>query len=79
MSLLLEALRKAEKAKDEAKRQAEMRDAGDSGFTLAGEAPAAGDKHVGTRDELPDISQPLEISRDITPPSPRLPALPQRL
>lgn len=67
MSLLLEALRKAEKAKDEAKRQAEMRDSGDSGFTLVGDAPGTGNKHVVTRDELPDISQPLEIlSEDIT-------------
>lgn len=61
MSLLLEALKKAEKAKEEAQRRA------------GGEAePAASSfdldatvvdptKHVTTRDELPDISAPLEI------------------
>jgi len=61
MSLLLEALKKAEKAKEEAQRRA------------GGEAePAASSfdldatvvdptKHVTTRDELPDIHAPLEI------------------
>jgi Flp pilus assembly protein TadD len=66
MSLLLEALKKAEKAKEEAQKRAR----GDSGGTagelrLEGEAaPAADDTRVVTRPELPDISQPLEIVSD---------------
>ncbi len=64
MSLLLEALKKAEKAKEEAQRRAK----GDAGVTSAelriepGEAPA--EKPVLTRAELPDIRQPLEILSD---------------
>ena len=70
MSLLLEALKKAEKAKDEAKRRAEDAAAGaDGGLALTGgETAGAGDRHVVTRDELPDISQPVEIlSEDYSP------------
>jgi len=52
MSLLLEALKRAEKAKEEAQRRAEE------------SAPAAENKRVLTRDNLPDISQPLEIVSD---------------
>jgi Flp pilus assembly protein TadD len=57
MSLLLEALKKAEKAKEEALRKAR------------GETPVTPEsKPVVTRAELPDIRQPLEIlSDDITP------------
>jgi tetratricopeptide (TPR) repeat protein len=57
MSLLLEALKKAERAKEEAQRRAR------------GEGqPAEDPKHVLTRSELPDIKQPLEIlSDDLTP------------
>lgn len=56
MSLLLDALKKAEKAKDDAKRRAQASDAEDDG------AP----RQVRTRNDLPDISQPLEIhSEDI--------------
>jgi tetratricopeptide (TPR) repeat protein len=67
MSLLLEALKKAEKAKEEAQRKAR------------GDAPAADTKPVLTRAELPDIRQPLEIlSDDINPASaPATPAQPQ--
>ena len=66
MSLLLEALKKAEKAKEEAKRQAEA--GGERAAGSSSNVPDAPDKHVVTRDELPDISQPLEIvSEDITP------------
>jgi tetratricopeptide (TPR) repeat protein len=67
MSLLLEALKKAEKAKEEAQRR-------------AGEAPPAEDKAVRTRAELPDIKQPLEIlSEEISPKEPQpAPALPAR-
>jgi len=56
MSLLLEALKKAEKAKEEAQRGAKEGDAGELQLE-GGEAGA----HVRTRDELPDISQPVEI------------------
>lgn len=60
MSLLLEALKKAEKAKEEAQRQ------GRGGETAerqpADTAPAqSAPRRVVTRAELPDISQPLEI------------------
>ena len=55
MSLLLEALKKAEKAKEEAQRR-------------AGETAPAEDRAVRTRAELPDIKQPLEIlSEEIAP------------
>ena len=70
MSLLLEALKKAEKAKEEAQRRA-----GESAppaaapaqaLSLQGEEPAGG--KVVTRTQLPDISQPLEIlSDDLSP------------
>ncbi len=59
MSLLLEALKKAEKAKEEARQR-------------AGEAPPAEDQAVRTRAELPDIRQPLEIlSEEISPKEPQ--------
>ncbi len=58
MSLLLEALKKAEKAKEDAQRRA--RD-GEGELQLAGEAAPAEAKHVVTRDELPQITTPLEI------------------
>ncbi len=74
MSLLLEALKKAEKAKEEAQRRAKSGGAADAG---APPQPSAFDpestvlddgRHVTTRDELPDISAPLEIlSDDIRP------------
>jgi tetratricopeptide (TPR) repeat protein len=76
MSLLLEALKKAEKAKEEAQRRAK----GEAHSTTAevrmdvGDAPAA-EKPVLTRPELPDIRQPLEIlSDDISPKAPEQPA-----
>jgi Tfp pilus assembly protein PilF len=58
MSLLLDALKKAEKAKDDAKRR------------LQGDASADADEtliHVRTRNELPDISRPMEIHSDDIP------------
>jgi tetratricopeptide (TPR) repeat protein len=63
MSLLLEALKKAEKAKEEAQRRArqgagELRLADDAPANTPAEAPA---KPVMTRPELPDITAPLEI------------------
>jgi tetratricopeptide (TPR) repeat protein len=63
MSLLLEALKKAEKAKEEAQRSAGT-DAR-APIALQPEAPPAADaRRVVTRDELPDISQSLEIVSD---------------
>lgn len=62
MSLLLDALKKAEKAKEEAQRRASgaLADArGDSGLRL--EEPAAAAPHVVMRSELPSISAGLEI------------------
>ena len=79
MSLLLEALKKAEKAKEEAQR----RERAESPSSAANElrlqddppaAPAAEGKPVTTRAELPDISQPLEIlTDDIAAPKPGAP------
>jgi len=66
MSLLLDALKKAERAKQEAQRQAEESSAPqpESGLSIAQDAPEGAP--VRTRDQLPDISQPLEIeSEDI--------------
>jgi len=61
MSLLLEALKKAEKAKEEAQRRAK----GDAGTELRIENPSpVPEKPVMTRAELPDIRQPLEILTD---------------
>ncbi|HVC12953.1 MAG TPA: tetratricopeptide repeat protein [Burkholderiales bacterium] len=58
MSLLLDALKKAEKAKEEAQRRAQGEGAGEP----RPEAGAAEEtRHVRTRDELPSISQSLEI------------------
>src|SRR4051812_15395208 len=72
MSLLLEALKKAEKAKEEAQRRARAEPAAATELRLEGEAPAAAapaanaedSSPVRTRNELPDISQPLEIVSD---------------
>src|SRR6266850_2586859 len=64
MSLLLEALKKAEKAKEEAQKRARGDSGGAAGeLRLEGE-PAADNTRVVTRPELPDISQPLEIVSD---------------
>jgi tetratricopeptide (TPR) repeat protein len=70
MSLLLDALKKAERAKQEAQRQAESEAAATSPpegeLSIADDAQA--DAPVRTRDQLPDISQSLEIqSEDISP------------
>jgi hypothetical protein len=67
MSLLLEALKKAEKAKEEAQRRSKTGASGaiepDSVFDP--EATVLDDgRHVTRRDELPDISAPLEILSD---------------
>jgi Tfp pilus assembly protein PilF len=61
MSLLLEALKKAEKAKEEAQRRAGGEaEPGASSFDPEATVVDPG-KHVTTRDELPDIHAPLEI------------------
>jgi len=68
MSLLLEALKKAEKAKEEAQRRAK----GDSAapeLRIENE-PQVPEKPVLTRAELPDIRQPLEILSDEIAPRP---------
>ena len=65
MSLLLEALKKAERAKEEAQRQARGGGATDAAEESGPAAP------VRTRDQLPDINQPLEIlSEEPAPPRP---------
>jgi tetratricopeptide (TPR) repeat protein len=68
MSLLLEALKKAEKAKEDAQRRAGE---GSRELRLAEDPPAeAPAKPVLTRPELPDITAPLEIlSEDLAKPA----------
>jgi tetratricopeptide (TPR) repeat protein len=66
MSLLLEALKKAEKAKEEAQRRAQS-EGGQPELRIEAEVPAE-PKPVLTRDNLPEISQPLEIVADDLPP-----------
>src|SRR4051812_25611453 len=66
MSLLLDALKKAEKAKEEAQRRPSGEPRSPVPLQLQ-ESAAAQAKPVLTRRELPDLSQPLEIlSDDIT-------------
>ena len=83
MSLLLEALKKAEKAKEEAQRRARDGNAGaePAPSVFDAEATVATDgRHVMRRDELPDISAPLEIlSDDIRPAAKSKPAAPLEL
>ena len=69
MSLLLEALKKAEKAKEEAQRRTGGEPAA-SAFDPETTVAADG-KHVMRRDELPDISAPLEILSDDLRPAAR--------
>jgi tetratricopeptide (TPR) repeat protein len=72
MSLLLEALKKAEKAKEEALRRAKGEAQPQEPRLQLDEAPAP-EKPVLTRAELPDIRQPLEILTDeIAPREPQL-------
>jgi hypothetical protein len=76
MSLLLEALKKAEKAKEEAQR----RERGESAAEVRTDDATGGDgRPVLTRAELPDIKQPLEIlSDDLEPMEAPVPAAPAR-
>ncbi|HEU4645250.1 MAG TPA: tetratricopeptide repeat protein [Burkholderiales bacterium] len=65
MSLLLEALKKAEKAKQDAQRRAQEGGGTDAGeLRLADDAPPAQARHVVTRDELPSISGPMDIQSE---------------
>ncbi len=76
MSLLLEALKKAEKAKEEAQRRASGGDApAEAAAPSSSPAPdAARQGGVLTRDNLPDISSTLEIvSDDLEAPAPSSP------
>ncbi|HEY7238619.1 MAG TPA: tetratricopeptide repeat protein [Burkholderiales bacterium] len=68
MSLLLEALKKAEKAKEDAQRRAKGEPAA-AELRIESE-PAVPEKPVLTRAELPDIRQPLEILSDEIAPRP---------
>src|SRR3954468_919422 len=69
MSLLLEALKKAEEAKEEARLRAGA-NAPSAGLRLQ-EDPPKELKPVTTRRELPDISQSLQILSDDIAPKPR--------
>src|SRR5438045_1366637 len=68
MSLLLEALKKAERAKEEAQRRSQAGAASNELRLESAAAPrpaaAEEEKPVLTRAELPDIKQPLEILSD---------------
>lgn len=57
MSLLLEALKKAERAKEEARRNSLDEPGSPESFSLSDPEP----RHVMTRDELPDITRPVDI------------------
>jgi tetratricopeptide (TPR) repeat protein len=71
VSLLLEALKKAEKAKEEAQRR--VREGGEPA-EAAVPSPAAERKPVVTRDKVTDIgSTPLEIAKDDAVPPPAAP------
>ena len=84
MSLLLEALKKAEKAKEDAQRRARDGNAGGEPAPSAFDTQAtvvADGRHVTRRDELPDISAPLEIliaDEPPPPPEPERGAAPRR-
>ena len=72
MSLLLEALKKAEKAKEDAQRRARDGSAGaePEASIFDTEATVVTDgRHITRRNELPDISAPLEILSDDLRPS----------
>ena len=64
MSLLLEALKKAERAKEEAQRRARGEP------EVAGARSAYPEQPVVTRDQLPDVRQPLALEEDARPAKP---------
>jgi tetratricopeptide (TPR) repeat protein len=74
MSLLLEALKKAEKAKEEALRRTKGADAQAVEPRLQLEETPPTEKPVLTRAELPDIRQPLEILSEEIAPEPQFAA-----
>jgi len=75
MSLLLEALKKAEKAKEEAQRRAKGAEAPGAPSAFDPEATVLDEgKQVTTRDQLPDISAPLEIASEDLKPASKAPA-----
>ena len=86
MSLLLEALKKAEKAKEEAQRKARAdAPAAPSApspapprteLRIEGDPAPANAESVLTRDQLPDIRQPLEIEQDAAAAAPKTEAQP---
>ena len=74
MSLLLEALKKAEKTKEDAQRRARDGSAGaePEASVFDTEATVVADgRHITRRDEVPDISAPLEILGDDLRPAPQ--------
>jgi tetratricopeptide (TPR) repeat protein len=75
MSLLLEALKKAERAKEEAQRRAQGAAGAPALVAAPPPVPEAETGAVRTRDELPDIRQPLEILGEDTAPQRPEPAL----
>jgi len=79
MSLLLEALKKAEKAKEDALRR--ERAAADGAAPAEPATPpsaAPAPEPVMTRDQLPDVRQPLSLEEDVQPAKPAPAAQPQR-
>ncbi|HZN86682.1 MAG TPA: tetratricopeptide repeat protein [Burkholderiales bacterium] len=69
MSLLLEALKKAEKAKEEAQRRAQGPHSATAASPATLEAAAAPEEPaVRTRDDLPDIRRPVEAASAEAPP-----------
>ena len=70
MSLLLEALKKAERAKEEAQRRVQSESEEAPAPPPAPAPPEPPAAPVRTREQLPDIRQPLEIVSDEPPPRP---------
>jgi len=80
MSLLLEALKKAEKAKEDAQRRAKGAGAPAQPSAFDPDTTVLDDgRHVTTRDELPDASAPLEILADELRPATKAAPLELRL
>ena len=84
MSLLLEALKKAERAKEEAQRRARGEPEGAAPTPVPEPEPvrpepaSAMEQPVRTRDQLPDIHQPLALEEDPRPAKPAATPPPER-
>jgi tetratricopeptide (TPR) repeat protein len=79
MSLLLEALKKAEKAKEDAQRRDRAQAEGAAPAEPAAPPPSsAAPEPVMTRDQLPDVRQPLSLEEDVQPAKPAPAGQPQR-